>query len=232
MGRVKNFTPQGGLDTPYKKASQIWDARIGGAMRRAQIMTYFSFFALGITMISLIITMGLMKKPRVIPYIVEIGADGKPVNYGRLLATAFDYTPSLATMRYHISKFITNFREVSSDIVVVKKNGLNAYRFVTPRGNAILTRYLREDNPLVNYESITRDVQIMNFNQIAGSDNSYLVVWKEMTYNLAGEIDEIETYRGTFVVVNKKEGISEQDLFYNPASVYIDTFVFAEDIAE
>ncbi len=227
MSITKNFKANGQLHTPYQKAHQAWDDRIGSASQRAHVMSIFSFLCAIIAIISSSSALFLIKKPKIIPYIIELDYKGKPINYGRMLETTYNYTPTLVTIRYHINQFVINFREISSDIVVIKKNGRNAYNMVTPRGAAILTKYLRNENPLKMYTDITRDVKFINFLEI--SNNSYTATWKEITYNLAGEEINDSTFRGTFVITIKKD-ITEEELFKNPASLYIDTFVFAKDI--
>lgn len=43
-----------------------------------------------------------------------------------------DFKPSAASLRYHVRRFVSDTREISSDVAVLKRDWLDAYKLVTP----------------------------------------------------------------------------------------------------
>ena len=109
--------------TPYQKAAQVWDQRIGSARVQARNWRLMAFGCLG-----LIGGLGLQlavlsTTSRVTPYVVEVERDGAI----RAVAPAVEhYDPSDAQIASELARFIENVRGISIDPVVVKQNWLKA----------------------------------------------------------------------------------------------------------
>src|SRR3546814_18123997 len=77
---------------------------------------------------------------RVAPYVVEVDRLGE----ARSVAPAIqNYKPTDGQVAWHLSRFISNVRSVSTDPVLVKSNWLAAYDFATDRAAIFLNEYAR-----------------------------------------------------------------------------------------
>jgi len=114
--------------TPYQKAAEAWDRRIGASTVQAANWRYIAF---GAVAISLVLSGGMVwlsAQNRVVPYVVEVDNTGEPKALG---PAAQAYNPSDAQIAWFLARFITNIRSLSIDPVLVRSNWLEAYDFAT-----------------------------------------------------------------------------------------------------
>ena len=156
--------------TPYQKAAQLWDERIGSARVQAR---NWRLMAIGGLMLSSGLSAGLVwqsTQSRVVPFVVEVDRLGEP----RALRPADkDYQPTDPQIAWHLAHFITDVRTVSLDPVLMRANWLAAYDFVTPRGARFLGDYARYADPFG--EVGTRKVSVQVTSVVRASDRSFQV---------------------------------------------------------
>src|SRR3546814_2710569 len=95
-------------ETPYQRAGQLWDERIGSARVQAKNWRYMAFGGL-------ILTIGLSSalvwqsmQSRVVPYVVDVDSLGQ----AQAVATAAeDYRPTDSPISWFPAKFITDRSE-------------------------------------------------------------------------------------------------------------------------
>src|ERR1041385_8886100 len=96
--------------TPYQKAAQVWDDRIGSARVQAR---NWRVMALGGLAVSTGLSAGLggqSMQSRVPPFVVEADRLGEP----RALQPADkDYQPTDPQIAWHLGRFITDVRTIS-----------------------------------------------------------------------------------------------------------------------
>jgi type IV secretion system protein TrbF len=135
-------TPQ--PETPYQRAAQVWDDRIGSA--RAQARNWrLAFF--GALLMSSGLAAGLVwqsARGTVTPWVVQIDKLGQAQAVAPALA---DYRPSDPQIAWHLARFIEEVRRIPADPVVLRHDWLEAYRFVTDRGALALNDYARASDP-------------------------------------------------------------------------------------
>src|SRR6476469_3341644 len=108
--------------TPYQRAGQVWDERIGAARVQAR---NWRLMALGGLFLSTGLSAGLLwqsMQTRVVPYVVEVDHLGEPL---ALAPADKDYQPTDPQIAWHLSRFITDVRGVSLDPVLMRANWLN-----------------------------------------------------------------------------------------------------------
>ena len=170
--------------TPYQRAAQMWDERIGSARVQARNWRLMSF---GCLALSVGLSGGLLwqsMQSRVVPYVVEVDRFGE----ARAVAPAIqNYRPADAQIAWHLGRFITNVRSVSTDPVLVRQNWLAAYDFATDRAALFLNEYARTNDP---FSAIgTRSVSVQVTSVVRASDSSFQVKWTEQVFergSLAG----------------------------------------------
>src|SRR5262249_39701285 len=114
--------------TPYQKAAQVWDERLGSARVQARNWRLMAFLSAGLT---IGLSGGLVYvagRGLVVPFVVEIEHSGAVRNIAPVDGS---YKPTDAQIAYHLARFIEQIRSLSSDAVIVRQNWLKAYDYVT-----------------------------------------------------------------------------------------------------
>jgi len=170
--------------TPYQKAAQNWDERIGSARVQAH---NWRLMALGSVLLSVILAAVLLWIGRAggaVPYIVEIDTQGA----ARVVGPATEaYRPTDAQIAYHLARFIETIRSLSIDPVVVRNNWLKAYDFVTDRAAATLNDDARSNDPFAELGRETVAVEVTSV--VRASDTSFQIRWLEKSFKDAPQTD-------------------------------------------
>lgn len=164
-------------ETPYQRASQVWDERIGSARVQARSWRYAFFGALGL---SGVLAAGLIwqnARGTIVPWVVEVDRLGE----ARSVAPAkAGFSPSDPQIAFHLARFIEHVRALPDDPVVVRTNWLRAYDFVSDRGALALNDHARSNDPfaMIGREQVAVDVTSV----IRASPRSFRVAWTERHY--------------------------------------------------
>jgi len=210
-------------ETPYQRAGQLWDERIGSARVQAKNWRLMAFGGLVLTtgLSSALVWQSLQS--RVVPYVVEVDKLGQAQAVAKAVA---DYRPSDVQIAWHLGRFITHIRSRSLDAVLMRENWLSAYDFATERGALFLGEYARASNPFVEVGRRTVSVQVTSI--VRSSEDSFRVNWTEQAYergSLSG------TSRWTAVVTIKvKPPRSAEVLRKNPLGLYVDAIDWSREL--
>ena len=220
--QVIKFTPEGGIETPYNRAKKEWDDRIGSS--RVQAYNWRLAFFIS-SALSLMLTSGLIymtTKQHVIPYIIKVDTIGKVQSVGPV--NRIDYKPGIPEIKYFLSEFVMKIRMISFDPIVMKRDWLSAYDFVTTRGTNQLNSLAKRDNPFDKLGQMTVSVDIISV--IPVSDSSFQAEWSEKVQNKFGNLMNTFRYKGIFTIVIK-EPQEEEGILKNPLGIFIDSFNFS-----
>jgi len=209
--------------TPYQRAGQVWDERIGSARVQA---SNWRLIAFGGLLLSTGLSGGLLwqsMQSRVVPYVVEVDRLGEASAVAPLKE---GYQPTDPQIAWHLGRFITIVRSVSLDPVLMRQNWLSAYDFVTERGSRFLNEYARSAQPFAQVGDRTVSVQVTSV--IRASDRSFQVKWTETAYergSLAG------TSRWTAILsVQVKQPTSADELRKNPLGLHVDGIDWSKEL--
>ena len=210
-------------ETPYQRAGQVWDERIGSA--RAQARNW-RLMALGGLLLSSALSGGLLwqsMKSRVVAYVVEVDRLGE----ARAVAPAVaEYRPTDPQIAWHLGRFITNVRSISLDPVLMRENWLSAYDFVTERGGQFLGEYARSADPFGQVGTRTVSVQVTSV--VRASDRSFQVKWTETAYERGSLVG---TTRWTAILtVAVRPPSSAETLRKNPLGLYVDAIDWSREL--
>ena len=217
-----HWAPQGPLDTPYKRARQEWDDRMGSAVLQAKnwrLATFASLILVGFAIAGLAY---LGAQPKTVPHIVEVDKLGAPRYAGPVGQPAADYKPSEPSLRYHLRRFIDATRTLSSDPAVVKRNWLEAYTLLTTNAATQLNVYAESTQPIKRAQDGER-VSIELVGMVQLSKDTWQADWREITWDKNGNQLGSAIWRGNFRVVLKLPETDEQ-LATNPIGLFIDEF--------
>ena len=209
--------------TPYQKAAQVWDERMGAARVQARNWRLMAFACLAL---AVGLAGGLVwqsAQSRITPYVVEVDKLGTVQTVGPAVQT---YEPTDAQIAFHLARFITNVRSLSIDPIVVRQNWLAAYDFATDRAAATLNAYARENDP---FKSIgARSVSVEITSVVRGSDDSFTVRWSEKTF-VNGSLAKTERYTGILSIVMQRPR-TVQVLRKNPLGIYVHGLNWSRDL--
>lgn len=210
-------------ETPYQRAGQVWDERIGSARVQARNWRLMAFGGL---VLSAALSGGLLwqsMQSRVVPYVVEVDALGE----ARAVTPAeAEYRPTDPQLAWHLGRFIANVRSISLDPVLMRQNWLSAYDFVTERGSRFLGEYARSSNPFGQVGERTVSVQVTSV--VRASDRSFQVKWTETIYERGSLAN---TTRWTAILsIQVRPPSSADTLRKNPLGLYVDAIDWSREL--
>jgi type IV secretory pathway TrbF-like protein len=209
--------------TPYQKAAQLWDERIGSARVQAKNWRLMAFGSLAL---SAGLSAGLLwqsMQSRVAPYVVEVDKFGE----ARAVAPAIqNYQPSDAQIAWHLAQFISNLRSVSTDPVLVRRNWLSAYDFVTGRAALFLNDYAKNNDPFgqIGVKSVSAQVTSV----VRASDSSFQVKWTEQVFE-RGSLAKTERWTAILTVAIQPPRTAEA-LRKNPLGLFVNAIDWSREL--
>jgi type IV secretion system protein TrbF len=210
-------------ETPYQRAGQLWDERIGSARVQAKNWRLMAFGCLGL---SSLLSGGLLwqsMQSRVTPYVVEVDKLGEAQAVTPAEAA---FQPTDPQVAWHLAKFIENVRSVSLDPVLMRANWLSAYDFATKRGAVFLGDYARSANPFAQVGTRTVSVQVTSV--VRASDRSFQVKWIETAYERGSPAGS--AHWTAILTVMLKPPASADILRRNPLGVYVDAIDWSREL--
>ena len=209
--------------TPYQKAAQVWDERIGSARVQARNWRLMAFGCLGLVGgLSLQIAV-LSTTSRVTPYVVEVERGGAI----RAVAPAVEsYDPSDAQIAAELARLIEHVREVSTDPVVVKQNWLKAYDYVTDKAAPTLNYYARENDPFAKIGQRSVSVEITSV--VRASPSSFQIRWREKAFE-NGAASGVQSFTGVLTIVTKPPR-DATTLRANPLGIYVNAINWSREL--
>jgi len=200
--------------TPYQKAAQVWDERLGSARVQARNWRLMAFCCLAL---ATGLAAGLLwqsAQSRVTPYVVEVDRLGGVQAVG---PAAQPYEPTDAQIAHHLARFVRNVRSLSIDPIVVRGNWLEAYDYATDRAAQVLNEFARTSDPFAAIGE--RSVSVTVTSVVRASDSSFQVKWTERSWE-RGSLVRSEHWTGLFSIVVRQPRDVEA-LRKNPLGIYV-----------
>jgi len=220
-----NFIPDSIAETPYQRAKQEFDDLIGNARLQAYHWRMAFFVTVLVLCVTVLGMIYLSSQSKIIPYIVEVESSGAVRLVGK--AQQIDYEPNIQSIKYFLSLFVQNIRSIPADQVLLKKNFLNAYHFVTSKGRNLLNEYARQYDPFTKQKEYVIAVEISNV--VKMSDKSFQVQWLEQIYSKNGSMVNQNHYTGIFTITFSTPK-DETILQNNPLGLFIDFFNISKNL--
>ncbi len=212
-------------ETPYQKAAQAWDERIGSARVQAKNWRIMAFS-------SLILSAGFASalvwqsaRGTVVPWVVQVD------NLGQAQAVApavADYRPTDPQIAFHLGRFIEQTRSIPSDAIIVRQNWLRAYEFTTDRGAATLNDYARANDPFTKVGRQQIAVEVSSV--IRASNDSFRVAWTERHYE-NGQLSTTERWTAILTIVIQTPRDAER-LRANPLGIYVNAISWSREMSQ
>lgn len=212
-------------ETPYQKAAQVWDERIGSARVQAKNWRLMAFGCLILSAGFATALVWQSVRGTVVPWVVQVD------NLGQAQAVApasADYRPSDPQIAFHLGRFIEEVRSIPADPIIVRQNWLRAYEFTTDRGAAALNDYARANDPFgkVGRQQIAVEVSSV----IRASPESFRVAWTERHYE-NGQLSATERWTAILTLVIQTPRSAER-LRANPLGIYVNAINWSREMSQ
>ena len=212
-------------ETPYQRAGQAWDDRIGSGRVQARNWRLACFAALALLALSIAGLIGMAMRGTITPWIVQVDKMGE----AQAVAPAnAHYHPSDPQIAYHLARFIENFRGIPADPVVLRQSWLRAYDFTTAKGALALNDYARNNDPFAQVGKVQVAVDVSSV--IRASDNSFRISWTERRYQ-DGSRAATERWSAIATVVIQTPRTPEA-LRKNPLGVFVNALNWSKELTQ
>ncbi len=211
--------------TPYQKAAQVWDERIGSARVQARNWRMMAFG-------SLLLSGGLSAalvwqstQGTITPYVVEVDRLG---GAQAVTPATADFRPTDPQIAYHLSRFIENVRQIPADPIVLRQNWLHAYDFTTDKGALALNDYARVNDPFAKVGDTQISVEVSSV--IRASESSFRIAWIERRY-ANGQLAATERWTAILTIVLQQPRDAER-LRKNPLGIFVNAINWSRESAQ
>jgi type IV secretion system protein TrbF len=210
-------------ETPYQRAAQAWDDRIGSARVQAKNwrLAFFGTLALSSGLTAGLIWEGA--RGTIVPWVVQVDKFGE----AQAVAPAeAGYNPTDPQIAFHLARFIEQVRAIPADPIIVRENWLRAYEFTTDKGALALSDYARANDPFakIGKEQVAIDVASV----IRASANSFRVAWTERHYQ-DGSLAETTRWSAILTIAVQTPRTPDA-LRKNPLGLFINAINWSKEL--
>ncbi len=211
--------------TPYQKAAQVWDDRIGSARIQAKNWRLMAF---GSLLLSAGLASGLVwqsARGTIVPWVVQVDRFGA----AQAIAPAeADYRPTDPQVAWHLARFIEQVRSIPADPIIVRQNWLRAYDFTTDRGALALNDYARANDPFTKVGKVQVAVEVSSV--IRASPDSFRIAWIERRYE-NGQSAGTERWTAILTIAIQQPRDAER-LRKNPLGVFVNAINWSKELSQ
>ena len=216
-------TPQ--PETPYQKAAQVWDERIGSARVQAQNWRYMAFGSLILSAGFAAALVYQSARGTVVPWVVQVD------NLGQAQAVepaTADFRPTDPQVAWHLARFIEQTRSIPADPIIVRQSWLRAYEWTTDRGAAALNDYARANDPFTKVGKQQIAVEVSSV--IRASPDSFRVAWTERHFE-NGQLSRTERWTAILTIVIQPPRDAER-IKVNPLGIYVNAINWSREMGQ
>ena len=212
-------------ETPYQRAAQVWDDRIGSARVQARNWRYMAFGSLALSAGFAAALVWETARGTIVPWVVQVDRLGQAQAVAPAVA---DYTPSDPQIAFYLARFVEEVRSLPADSIIVRQNWLRAYDFTTSAGAIALNEYARANDPFakIGKQQIAVDVSSV----IRASPNSFRVAWTERRYQ-DGSLAETSRWTAILTIVVQPPRDAER-LRKNPLGIFVNAINWSRELGQ
>ena len=217
-------TPQ--PETPYQKAAQVWDERIGSARVQARNWRLMAFGSLILSAGFAAALVWQSTRGTVVPWVVQVDKLGQAQT---VAAATADYRPTDPQVAWHLARFIEQVRSIPADPIIVRQNWLRAYDWTTDRGATALNDFARSNDPFTKVGKQQVAVEVSSVIR-ASPDSFRVVAWVERRYE-NGQLSTTERWTAILTIVIQPPRDAER-LKSNPLGIYVNAISWSREMGE
>ena len=209
--------------TPYQRAAQAWDERLGTARVQAKNWRLIAFGCLSLSIGLAGGLVWLSAQSRITPYVVEVDKVGEALAIGPAVVP---YNPTDAQIAYYLARFITDVRSLPLDPVVLRQNWLEAYAYATDHGAVFLNDFTRTHDPFKAVGDRSVSVQVTSVVRVSGE--SFQVKWTEQIYD-HDSLAKTERWTAILTIVVRQPRTADV-LRKNPLGIYVNGLNWSREL--
>ena len=212
-------------ETPYQRAAQIWDDRIGSARVQARNWRFMAFGSLALSMGLSAALVWQSTNGSIVPWVVQVDRLGQAQAVAP--ATA-DYQPNDPQIAFYLARFIEQVRSIPADAIIVRQNWLRAYDFTTQAGALALSDYARANDPFAKVGKQQVAVEVSSV--IRASPSSFRIAWIERRYQ-DGALASTERWSAILTVTIQPPRDADT-LRRNPLGIYVNAINWSKELGQ
>ena len=210
-------------ETPYQRAAQVWDERIGASRIQAKNWRLMAFGSLILSAGFATALVVQSARGTIVPWVVQVDRVGQ----AQAVAPAeADYRPTDPQIAFHLARFIEQVRSIPADAIIVRQNWLRAYDYTTDRGAIALNDYARGNDPFAKVGKQQVAVEISSV--IRASPESFRIAWLERRYE-NGQLSGTERWTAILTIVIQQPRSADK-LRANPLGVFVNAINWSKEM--
>ena len=208
--------------TPYQRAGQVWDDRMGLSIAHARNWRRIALANLGLAAFLGAGWWVQADRAVVRPFVVEVSDWGQTQKI-----TALDgrYEPTEAQTGYALAQWIRDVRSKSIDPIVIRQNWLRAYDLLTPKASAFLNDWAQANDPFADAGREAVNVEVLNV--VRRSERTFDLQWRETRF-VNGQQAGAERW-GALITLAHQPPRKEAELMRNPLGLKIEDVSWTPD---
>jgi type IV secretion system protein VirB5 len=212
-------------ETPYQRAAQAWDERIGSARVQARNWRLMALGELALIAGLACALVWQSARGTIVPWVVQVDRLGEAQAVAPAVA---NFRPTDPQIAWHLARFIEQVRGIAADPIIVRQNWLRAYDFATDRGALALNDFARASDPFgrVGRQQVAVEVSSV----IRASDDSFRVAWIERTYE-NGQLARTERWTTILTIVVQPARDAER-LRRNPLGIFVHAINWSRELGQ
>ena len=212
-------------ETPYQRAAQVWDDRIGSARVQARNWRFMAFGSLALSMGLAAALVWQSTNGSIVPWVVQVDRLGQAQAVAP--ATA-DYQPNDPQIAFYLARFVEQVRSIPADAIIVRQNWLRAYDFTTQAGALALSDYARANDPFAKVGKQQVAVEVSSV--IRASPSSFRIAWIERRYQ-DGALASTERWSAILTVAVQPPRDADT-LKKNPLGIYVNAINWSKELGQ
>jgi type IV secretory pathway TrbF-like protein len=210
------------IETPYQRAKQVWDNRIGDAYAHARNWRLMAFCMAGVSCIFAAGFVYEATRTTITAYYVPISEIGKP---GKVVVAGNSYTPSAGAITYFLSEWVRDMFSRPLDSIVLRDNMASGFNVLTGKAFTTMTEWANQNDPMKDVGRVARTVTV---NQILQrTDQTWEVDWTEVTFT-DGAKSGSARYTGLFSV-EASPPTDQAKFLANPIGLHINSITWSRE---
>ncbi|MGV7217815.1 conjugal transfer protein TrbF [Bradyrhizobium sp. UFLA05-112] len=208
--------------TPYQRAAQVWDDRIGSARVQAKNWRLMAFGCLFLSAGFAGALVWQSAQGTITPWVVEVDHLGEAKTIAPANAAYQTSDPQIA---FHLARFMEHVRGLPLDAIILRQDWLRAYDFTTDRGAGALNDYARNNDPFAKVGKTQVAVEVSSV--IRASPDSFRVTWTERHYD-NGQLAATERWSAILTIIIEPPRDIER-LRRNPLGIYVNAINWSKE---
>lgn len=208
--------------TPYQRAAQVWDDRMGLSLAHARNWRRMAFANLAVAGFLGAGWWMQAQQAVVKPFVVEVSQWGQTQ---RITALDGRYEPTEAQVGHALAGWVRNVRAKSVDPVVIRQNWLAAYDLVTPKAGSFPNAWAQAHDPFAEVGREAVNVEVLNV--VRRSGRTYDLQWRETRF-VNGQQAGQERWRA-LITIKLQPPKTEAELLKNPLGIRIEDVSWTPD---